>query len=566
MTRDHMADSMGVELDPKRWVTLTIVIIAAMISSLDNTVLNVAIPSILRDFHTDLPSVQWVVSGYALTFATLLIIGGRLGDVYGHRRCFMVGASLFGLGSLIASFATSVPMLLAGEAVIEGIGAALMLPATTAILSTTFQGRERATAFAAWGAAVGSAAAFGPAVGGFLTTYYSWRWALRINVVVAPAAVIGALLFVHRDGRPERRPRLDVPGALLIGAGMFLLVFGLSEGSTYGWLIPREPFTINGRVWWPESRTVSIVVVAFALAVVILTAFYFVERFKERTDRSPLFEFGQLQHLGYRYGLLTSTVAAMANLGLIFVLPVVLQDGEHLSAAQTGLWLIPFGLFIIVGAQLGGGLARHWPPHIVIRLGLALEASGLVAVALAVSPGVTLAGLIPGFLLFGIGYGFASSQLVNVVLSDVSREKAGVASAANTTARQVGAALGVAVMGAVLSAETIRHATHALSNVALASSIKAQATGQVRARGVSFVPPAGSAPRDAALLSRIMTSAISAGARPALLFAASLACIGALVAFLIPDTSALLSHSPRSVRAAVEETTNTAVLAEDGTR
>ena len=146
----------------------------------------------------------------------------------------------------------------------------------------------------------------------------------------------------------------------------------------------------------------------------------------------------------------------MANLGLIFVLPVVLQDGEHLSAAQTGLWLIPFGLFIIVGAQLGGGLARHWPPHIVIRLGLALEASGLVAVALAVSPGVTLAGLIPGFLLFGIGYGFASSQLVNVVLSDVSREKAGVASAANTTARQVGAALGVAVMGAVLSAETIR--------------------------------------------------------------------------------------------------------------
>ncbi len=219
MTRDHMADSLGVELDPKRWVTLTIVIIAAMISSLDNTVLNVAIPSILRDFHTDLPSVQWVVSGYALTFATLLIIGGRLGDVYGHRRCFMVGASLFGLGSLIASFATSVPMLLAGEAVIEGIGAALMLPATTAILSTTFQGRERATAFAAWGAAVGSAAAFGPAVGGFLTTYYSWRWALRINVVVAPAAVIGALLFVHRDGRPERRPRLDVPGALLIGGG-----------------------------------------------------------------------------------------------------------------------------------------------------------------------------------------------------------------------------------------------------------------------------------------------------------------------------------------------------------
>jgi EmrB/QacA subfamily drug resistance transporter len=553
MAGDGRADPTRIELDPKRWVTLAIVIIAAMISSLDNTVLNVAIPSILRDFHTDLPSVQWVVSGYALTFATLLIIGGRLGDVYGHRRSFMVGATLFGMGSLIASLASSVPTLLIGEAVIEGIGASLMLPATTAILSTTFQGRERATAFAAWGAAVGSAAAFGPAVGGFLTTYYSWRWALRINVVVAPAAVLGALLFMHRDGRPDRRPRLDLPGAVLIGAGMFMLVFGLSEGSTYGWLTPREPFHINGHRLWPTSRPVSIVVIVFLAGGVILAGFYFVERFKERTDRSPLFEFGQLRHLGYRYGLLTSTVAAMANLGLIFVLPVVLQDGEHLSAAKTGLWLIPFGLFIIIGAQMGGGLARRWPPHNVIRLGLVLESSGLVAVGLAVSPGVTLLGLVPGFFLFGVGYGFASSQLVNVVLSDVPRDKAGVASAANTTARQVGAALGVAVMGAILSAETIRRATHAVVRSGLTASVKAQALAQIRARGVSFVAPPGTNPADAAALGRTMTTSISAGARPALFFAATLAFVGAVVALLIPDTSSLLSHGQASGVMVAEE-------------
>jgi EmrB/QacA subfamily drug resistance transporter len=556
MTVDDMADPSRVELDPKRWVTLTIVIIAAMISSLDNTVLNVAIPSILRDFHTDLPAVQWVVSGYALTFATLLIIGGRLGDVYGHRRCFMVGATLFGLGSLMASLATSVPTLLIGEAVIEGIGASLMLPATTAILSTTFQGRERATAFAAWGAAVGSAAAFGPAVGGFLTTYYSWRWALRINVVVAPAAVIGALLFVHRDGRPDRRPRLDLPGAVLIGAGMFMLVFGLSEGSAYGWFKPRKAFSINGRRLLPASSPVSVVIIVFVLGGVILTGFYFVERFKERTDRSPLFEFGQLRHLGYRYGLLTSTVAAMANLGLIFVLPVVLQDGNHLSAATTGLWLIPFGLFIIVGAQMGGGLARHWPPHVVIRLGLVFESSGLVAVALAVSPGVSLLALVPGFFLFGVGYGFASSQLVNVVLSDVPRDKAGVASAANTTARQVGAALGVAVMGAILSAETIRRATHAVAHTALSASVKGQALAQIRSQGVSYVPPPASAAHDATVLGRTMTSSLSDGARPALLFAATLAFVGALVALLIPDTSSLLSHGPQAVRPLSEEATH----------
>jgi hypothetical protein len=257
----------------------------------------------------------------------------------------------------------------------------------------------------------------------------------------------------------------------------------------------------------------------------------------------------------------------MANLGLIFVLPVVLQDGEHLSAAKTGLWLIPFGLFIIVGAQLGGGLARRWPPHIVIRLGLALESSGLVAVAFAVSPQVSLTRLLPGFFLFGVGYGFASSQLVNVVLSDVPRDKAGVASAANTTARQVGAALGVAVMGAILSAQTIRRATHAMTHSDLTAAVKNQATKQIRARGVSFVPPSGSAPHDLAVLGKTMTSSISEGARPALLFAAALAFVGALVSLLIPDTSSLLAHgSPVVIDIGDEAAPTGAVLASDATR
>ena len=188
-------------------------IISAFIVVLDNTVLNVAIPTILREFHTTLPSLEWVVTGYALTFATLLIIGGRLGDVYGHRRVFVIGAALFGVGSLLASVSHSVGMMILGEAIIEGIGASLMLPATLAILSTTFHGRERATAFATWGATAGVAAASGPVVGGFLTNFYSWRWAFRINVVIAPLAIVGAMLFMqrgergdaHRQGRRARR-------------------------------------------------------------------------------------------------------------------------------------------------------------------------------------------------------------------------------------------------------------------------------------------------------------------------------------------------------------------------
>jgi len=525
------------EADARRWVTLAIVILAALISSLDSTVLNVAIPSILRDFHSDLPSVQWVVSGYSLTFATLLIIGGRLGDVYGHRRVFIVGVILFGAGSLLASLAPSIAVLLLGEAFIEGVGAALMMPATTAILSTTFHGRERATAFGWWGATIGAAAAFGPIVGGYLTTEYSWRWALRINVFVAPAAAIGALVFMQRDIRRRERAKLDVPGALLVGTGMLLLVFGLSEGPTYGWLVPRRDFTVDGLRCWPATNAVSVIPIAFVVALALLWCFVRLERHKERSGGSPLFELGQLEHRGYRYGLLTSTVVALAQLGLIFVLPIVLQDGKHLSALDTGLWLVPFGVFIIVGAQLGGRLTRLLATTSVVRIGLVLEAMGLCAVAAAVSPHITVIAVIPGFGLFGVGYGFASAQLVNIILSDVPRDKAGVAGAANATVRQVGAALGVAVVGALLNTLAIRRAIGLVARSGLAAPVRAEAVEGLHRRGVNYLPPVAVSPRDASRLSHILSAAITSGARPALLFAASAALGGALVSLLIPQVA-----------------------------
>src|SRR6476661_2257965 len=276
MTASVVADSLEQpeELDPGRWVTLVIAITAAFIVVLDNTVLNVSIPTIVRDLHTSLPSVQWVITGYALTFAALLIIGGRLGDAYGHRKIFVIGVALFGVGSFIASISTSVGELILGEAIIEGIGASLMMPTTLAILSGAFQGRERAKAFAAWGATAGVAAAFGPVVGGFLTTNYSWRWSFRINVIVAPLAIIGALLFMKDSVSTRRRAKLDFLGAALVAAGMFLLVFALSEGGTYGWVTPVENFTIAGRVLWPATRSVSIMPIVFLVALVILWLFY----------------------------------------------------------------------------------------------------------------------------------------------------------------------------------------------------------------------------------------------------------------------------------------------------
>jgi EmrB/QacA subfamily drug resistance transporter len=520
--------------DPGRWIALAVAIMAAFIVVLDSTILNVAIPTILRDFHTTLPSLQWVVTGYALTFATFLIIGGRLGDIYGHRKIFIIGVAFFGVGSLIASVSTSVPQLVLGEAVIEGIGASLMLPTSLAILSVTFVGRERATAFAAWGATAGVAAACGPVVGGFLTTNYSWRWSFRINVIIAPIAIIGALMFMRRGEPRTRRPRLDVFGAILVATGMFLLVFALSEGGTYGWWKPIDGFVIGSREVWPAVRPVSISPVALLAGILILTAFYFYERAKERRRDDPLFEFAHLRFRTYRYGLLTGLVLAMGQLGLSFVLPVFLQDAKHLSAQTNGLWQLPTGIFIILGAQVGGRLINRIGSTYVVRLGLCSYVLGLLFILHAISLQITWLELLPGLAFYGIGIGFAGAQLTNVVLSDIPKESSGSASGANTTVRQVGAALGVAVIGSILAVQTLHQAVTRIASAPLPAGVKAHAVAGVHAAGASYVPPPATNPHDASLLQHLLESSVTSATRIALVFAIVVVTLGALTSFLIP--------------------------------
>ena len=523
--------------DPRRWITLAIIVVSAFIVVLDNTVLNVAIPTIMREFHTTLPSLEWVITGYTLTFATFLIIGGRLGDVFGHRRVFVIGAALFGVGSLLASVSHSVGVMILGEAIIEGLGASLMLPATLAILSTTFHGRERATAFAAWGATAGVAVACGPVVGGFLTDFYSWRWAFRINVVIAPLAIIGALLFMQQGEPGGHRVKVDVPGAFLIAIGMFSLVFALSEGGIYGWFTPIKDFTVAGHVVWPVTRTISIIPIFFAISVLALFAFVVVEQAKERNDASPLFEFAYLNFKTYRYGLLTGVVIAMGQLGISFVLPVFLQDGRHLSPWHNGLWVLPSGLFIIVGAQLGGRLINRFGTIQVVRTGLVIYELGLLAMLRVVSVHLTALELLPGLALYGLGVGFALAQLTNVVLSEIPPEGSGVASGANTTVRQVGSALGVAVIGTILTVQTVNQAIAHIKASSLSAAVKAQAIAGVHAGGSGYAPAKGTSHAAAEVVRDAVEQGVVHGTRVALVFAFVVVGIGSLLSLFIPNTA-----------------------------
>ena len=374
----------------------------------------------------------------------------------------------------MASISHSVGTLILGEAVIEGMGAALMTPASLALLSNTFQGRERAKAFAAWGAAGGAAVAFGPVIGGFLTTNYSWRWSFRINVIVAPIAAIGALVLM-RKGKRSARTSIDLPGAALIAIGMFLIVFALSDGGTYGWFEPLKTFSVGGVEIWPRSSPVSVVPFALVLGVAVLYGFVRLEQSKARRDADPLFDFGMLRLRSLRYGLLTMLILTMGQLGLLLSLPLFLQDAVHLSAQTNGLWLLPMGIFIIIGAQLSARLTRRFSLGSIISCGLFIEGGSLLLVIWAVAPGITFWQIFPGLALFGIGLGLASAQLTSVILSEVSMKRSGVASGAAATARQMGGAFGAAIIGSLITVQATNRAVAALRASALSSAVRDQA-------------------------------------------------------------------------------------------
>src|ERR1041385_8544486 len=233
-----VAKFMNLATEKNRWWALVVLALGLTIVIIDNTVLNVAIPYILRDLHTTLDGIQWVISGYALIIATLLITIGRVSDMFGRKKIFVLGTVMFAIGSFIASISKSVGVLFLGEAFIEAIGAAMMLTNSLSLIATEFRGKERGIAFGIWGAVAGASASIGPLLGGYFTTYHSWRWSLRINVVVALVAILGSVFIQESKGEGEER--FDWQGMILSILGLFSLVFGVIEGARYGWWHPTS--------------------------------------------------------------------------------------------------------------------------------------------------------------------------------------------------------------------------------------------------------------------------------------------------------------------------------------
>lgn len=435
--------------DPRRWAALVVISVGVSLIIVDSTIVNVALPSIVEDLDSSSTQVQWVQEAYTLVFAALLLLFGTLGDRIGRRRLLLWGILLFAASSVAAASAPTTELLI-GARLVQGVGGAMILPTTLSLINATFHGRERGIAFAVWGSTIGGMAALGPLLGGWLTTDFSWRWAFGINVPLGALIILGTLLAV-RESRSEDRRSLDGVGAFLSVLLFGSLTFGLIEGRSLGWWATSGDIGLGSVHWGPSLSPVPI---AFALTVLSLVAFLLWARHRVRAGRPALLELSLFRIASFRNGSIVALMVSLGEFGIILSLPIWLQFVIGFSALQTGLILIALagGSFLASGiaATASGKIAPVW----VVRAGLLAEILGIAWIGLVVGPDASWGWLIPALIVYGFGVGLATAQLTGVILQDVPVELSGQGSGTQSTARQVGSALGIAILGTVLFSST----------------------------------------------------------------------------------------------------------------
>jgi EmrB/QacA subfamily drug resistance transporter len=412
--------------DNSRWWTLGAMCFALFMLMLDNTVVNVALPSIQRDLHATLSSLEWTVNAYTLSLAVLMVTGGRLGDIFGRRRLFLFGVVVFGLSSLIIGLSPNDGVLVAFRAV-QGIGAACMMPASLAIITQAFPAHERGTAIGTWAGVSALALAIGPVVGGFLTQDVSWRAIFFINPPIAAIAV-AVTLFAAKDSRDESVGRtVDFTGIALLTLGLTSLVLGLIQANTWH---------------WGSVRVIGL----FVFAVLALGGFVATEL----RVRAPMLDFSFFRNRTSAGVNLVAFSVTFAMFAQFFFMTLYMQNVMHLSPLGAGVRFLPSTLVVVVMGPIAGRLTDRVGPRPLMTVGLML-----VALAIFIQSRITIHSgyglLLPGFVLMGAGMGLVMSPMSTAAMNAVDRTKAGAASGVLSMSRMVGSTFGVAVMGAIVT-------------------------------------------------------------------------------------------------------------------
>lgn len=465
----------------KRWSVLVVLAAAQFLMVLDQAVMNVSISQLVADFDTTVTTIQAVIALYALVMAGLMLTGGKLGDLFGRRRAFAVGLVIYACGSALTAASWSVPSLALGWSGLEGIGAALVMPAMVALVAGNFRGQDRAVAYGVLGGVAGAGIAVGPILGGWATTELSWRVVFAGEVVVAIGILLGIRLLEEPE-RPARAPRLDWVGSILSAAGLGTLVLGVLQASNWGWLQPRsspiEPFGF--------SLTPFVV----AAGGLILAGFVAWERHRERRGEDPLVHLGLLGRLPLRSGLAMLVSQNLILMGVFFTVPLFLQIVHGLDALETGVRMLPASVGLFASAVLGSALAKRFSARTLVQVGLAIAFVSTLLLLDTVDTTLDNTAFLVAMGVLGVGMGLIVSQLGNVVQSAVEDEDRSEAGGLQNTAAQLGSSLGTALLGAiVISGLILAFTTNVASNPQVSADVHRQVETRVAA-GASFVESA----------------------------------------------------------------------------
>ena len=470
-----------------RWIGLLFISLAISLVIIDGTIVNTIFPEMIKDLALTSTEVQWVQESYILVFASTLLIWGSLADRMGRRRLLIVGIVIFIASSIWAGSADSASSLILAR-VVQGVGGAMVLPTTLSLVNATFQGRERGIAFAVWGSTIGGMVAVGPVLGGWLATDFTWRWAFLINVPLGILIIVGLLLFAMESKSPGARKAIDWVGAVLSVLLFGPLVFGLIEGRIYGWwsVNPKSSFAI-GNFTWAESG-ISVIPVALGIALVAGIVFVWWETNRQKKDQGVLLDLNLFRIASFRNGSLAALIISMGEFGLIFAIPLWLQNVIGMTPIGAGLVLLWLAGGAFFASGIGGALSGKLPPARAVQLGVLLELLGIVGFALVASTDTGWQAIAPFLFLYGIGVGLATAQLTGVIMVDVPMEQNGQGSGSQSTVRQIGSALGIAVIGTMLFTGTEASLENRLDEIGVPAAIQAQIVETVVDSAGSVIP------------------------------------------------------------------------------
>ncbi len=445
----HAPDGDAPETSSRRWWTLAVVALAQLMVVLDATVVNIALPSAQADLGFSDADRQWVVTAYSLAFGSLLLLGGRASDLIGRKRTFMIGLVGFALASALGGAAPTFGILIAARA-LQGVFAALLAPTALAVLTTTFTvPKERARAFGVFGALAGAGGAIGLLLGGVLTENFDWRWNLYINDVIAVVALVGAIFLVPNLRRSGPRPKLDVPGTLLVSAGLFSLVYGFSNAESDGWASPLS---------WGFLAAAGVLLVGFVV--------------RQLRTTHPLLPLVILEDRNRAMAYGAVMIAAVGMFGVFLFVTYYLQTTLDYSPITTGLAFLPMIAMLVLAAQLGTNLLLpRFGPKVMVPTGMLLAATAMVLLArLGVDSGYAPGLLVP-LMLMGAGMGTIMPASMQTATLGVDRQYAGVAGALVNTSQQVGGSIGTALLNTLAATAVADYlASHAPVTAATGAS------------------------------------------------------------------------------------------------